>query len=336
MFVRTLNIALIAAVLASCSSDNGTDQLPTPVQAPPAEFETMRVESNGSIEGVWLLASSGNEERLEVYATLNSNVDIVKTGFRTVLVTLNDSGDRVTVQRCKDDGIFEQTGEKEYTDIEETAGEESRISRYTFSADGSVRYHYSISEIHVSEGQSDSFKFVSLLEGSGYKISNSTTFDDVRFNHSLTINQLTNTNGEQVYQNTEFGISCIEHSKSHLTINETTSGSAALYDKRYGESVEEELVVRAKNDDVGELAFNYSEIFFDISTVSGDEAPIHAKVRTQRGAFSPGDNPDIRYNNHFTQEDALTSSRFGDHQFESNIQSSEGEAEIDVDVDIGY
>ncbi|CAA0104997.1 Uncharacterised protein [BD1-7 clade bacterium] len=335
MPTRTLLIFIAASSLIGCGSGNDSNRIPPPNPTPNSalsSYESMRIESNGSIEGTWLLADSGSFRERRTFVGVDSLATATINGFRTVIVTLNDTGDSINVRRCRSESTFSQTGENHYTVPSDNT---QNILRYTFLDEGSIQYLESESDTFTNDSGTSEYESELLIESEGFKISNATTIDDVNFNQAFTVNELTNSQGELVYQDAAFDVSCINHSQFHYTIDESYD-SQGIIKRNYGEYTDDQIAIRAVSPAQESTTFIYTEEFTDKTSIIGDSEPEQEFILRQRSILAPDTSIGAQFDIIKRGNEALNDSRLGQQRFKALIQESDSTKTIDVNIDLVY
>ncbi|CAA0098811.1 Uncharacterised protein [BD1-7 clade bacterium] len=332
MSLRIINFTLMAVALASCSSSDNDSGIPQVAPARLAAYESMRVESNGSVEGIWLLAESGYGIELERDGDNAAEINTTVERFRTILVTLSETGDAVKIEHCDQEDYYTQSGENTYSAPANNAEEQEY---YTLLPDGSIEYRDAGTRHETNENSNNTYDLEYEFDGKGFKISNTTDFSQIRFDHSITVNAFTNLNHQQVYSNAAFTVSCIDQLHIQHDFNESIqSGTDKI---RYiGSHTLNNVSTLAESETDENLRLVYSEGFSDKTKTTNNANSEQEFVLAKNMSITPQSTYGGHFNLRETGEAAQNNRILNTREIKDRVTYSRDPLVIDVTLDISF
>ncbi|CAA0125318.1 Uncharacterised protein [BD1-7 clade bacterium] len=334
MISRTICTIFITSMFAGCSPDH-SNSIEPPAASALAVFEFMRVVSDGSVEGVWLIATTGEGSEHERSPDAQADRNVAVVTLRTVSVTRNDTGDAIEIQRCNRKDTFLHFDENTYIDDTSTPSGSEHYIGYTFSDDGTIYYAETINEVDEHNNGRLVFESERVLNGRGFKIANAVAFDSIRFEQSFVVNAFTDGSGEQFFSDADFDISCIEHSRVHneVAVSITHSG---VTEERYGGYTESELVVRAINQARGNLTFVHSERFSDVTRTIDASLPVQEFILDQYTSMTLDNHRGAQFGRTLNGDEAIDRRLLNSQRMKTHLQYNEDPLLVDIMLDIQY
>ncbi|CAA0099520.1 Uncharacterised protein [BD1-7 clade bacterium] len=328
MLPRITTFILTAVALASCSSSNNDSDKPQRLAA----YESMRVESNGSVEGIWLLAESGYGMELERNGENAAEIKTAIEGFRTILVTLSDTGNTIKIEHCNQEDYYTQSGENTYSAPVDNAEEHEY---YTLLPNGSIEYRDAGTRHETNENRDNTYDLEYEIDGKGFKISNTTDFSQIRFDQSITVNTFTNLNHQQVYSNAAFIVSCIDQRHIQHDFNESIQSGADKI-RHIGSHTLDSVSTLAASESDENLRLAYSEGFSDRTKTTNDANPEQEFVLSKNMSITPQSAYGGRFNSSETGEAAQNNRIIKPRTIKDRVTYSRDPLVIDVTLDISF